>query len=114
MNYIVGGANTISGGARTPGHPIATWGEEVHSAHKQLSTRKIIRRTEIPLTRKLDVFLWLQKTVLQRPRWGSLQRSCRPLIGFKGPLRGLDRGREGTAWKRRKRGDRGTGASVTG
>ena len=38
-----------------------------------------------------------------RPRWGSLQRSSRPLAGFKGPT---SKGREG---KGRKRGQEGEG-----
>jgi len=49
----------------------------------------------------------------RRPRWGSLQRSPRPLAGFKGPTskgrRGKGRGREERGEEGRTRDGRGKG-----
>jgi len=48
-----------------------------------------------------------------RPRWGSLQRSPRPLAGFGGPLRGRGRGwageeeERGMAGRGKWRGEKG-------
>ena len=50
------------------------------------------------------------------PRCGSLQRSPDPVAGFKGPLRGGERGRERRGWegRGRERQERGTKAGVGG
>jgi len=42
-----------------------------------------------------------------RPRWGSLQRSPRPLAGFKGPTSKGRKGKEGVGEKEREGGERG-------
>jgi len=41
-----------------------------------------------------------------RPRWGILQRSPRPLAGFKGPI---SKGREGLGWEVGRGRERGGG-----